>query len=389
MKEIDLDGKALDKDLLKKESKRMTKPCIFRNMKVGQGLESVSVIDILGLSNKKFESSFHSGAYWSEKPLISEVKGRAVLLDLEQMFENNQGGYYVTYFQRDEKAKYGWQTYRTCGNNDFDEFLAERTIFKDYMAGSYLHNHWVSNGGTESLLHADPVDTLFVQVKGWKHFTLIPESFNTLKLLDFRQPHRLKKKMTEINEFDVDKYEFKLGPGDAVFMPAWCFHEIKSEKDELNISLTSHYKRERYFYNVSLIHVVNRFRRLIYPKLVGRRRVQFQLENLNDFSEPFFPWFSSFVRNESYRIDTSYQHEYLLINRNNGKIFPVKNEMLCNIFPFFDGLNSIASIARKTNYDVDMIINACAQLIEDEFIQIIFEGNDKYNYFYQTIEARR
>ncbi|MEI7189353.1 cupin-like domain-containing protein [Dickeya dianthicola] len=389
MKEIDLDGKELDKDLLKNESKNMTKPCIFRNIKVGQGLESVSVIDILGLSNKKFDSSFHSGAYWSEKPLIAEVKGRSVLLDLDKMFEKNQGGYYVTYFQKDEMAQHGWRTYRTCGNNDFDELLAEKTKFKDYMTGSYLHNHWVSNGGTESLLHADPVDTLFVQVKGWKHFTLIPESFNVLSLLDFKQPHKLKKKTSEINEIGIDKYEFKLGPGDAVFMPAWCFHEIKSEKNELNVSLTSHYKRNRCFYNLSLINMVNRFRRLIYPKLVERHRIRFQLDNINEFSEPFFPWFSSFVRNESYRRDTSYQHEHLLINRKSGKIFPVKNEMLFNIFPFFDGMSTIGSIAIKTKYDVDILIRACAQLIEDEFIQIIFEGDDKYNYFYQTIEARR
>ncbi|MCO7261050.1 cupin-like domain-containing protein [Dickeya zeae] len=389
MKEIDLNGKELDRYLLRKETKNMTKPCVFRNMNIGQGLENISVVNILELNNKKFESSFHSGAYWSEKPLISEVKGRAVLLDLEKMFEKDQGGYYVTYFQRDEKERYGWQTYRTCGNNEFDDFLAERTIFKDYMIGSYLHNHWVSNGGTESLLHADPVDTFFVQVKGWKHFTIIPESLNVFKLLDFRQPHKLKRKLNEINEFDVDKYEFDLGPGDAIFMPAWCFHEIKSREKELNISLTSHYKRERCFYNISLIHIVNRFRRFIYPKLVGKRRIQFQLENLDESSEPFFPWFSSFVRNEIYRIDTSYQYEYLLINRNNGRIFPVKNKILFDIFPFFDGFNSISSIAKKTNFDVEAIISICAQLIEDEFIQIIFEGDDRYNYFYQTIEARR
>ncbi|HDU5045505.1 TPA: cupin-like domain-containing protein [Klebsiella aerogenes] len=44
------------------------------------------------------------------------------------------------------------------------------------MKESVFHNHWISNGNTLSSLHADPVDTFYLQVQGTKRFRLIEES---------------------------------------------------------------------------------------------------------------------------------------------------------------------------------------------------------------------
>ncbi|GKW25096.1 hypothetical protein PEC311524_26900 [Pectobacterium carotovorum subsp. carotovorum] len=388
MKKIDLKYNTLTKEDLKKHTKDMTQPCIFFNFPLNKKLSSCSVEHILSLKEKKFLSSIHNGSYWSDKPLYAEVQGRNKKLDLESMFLDNNGDYYVTYFRSTLDNPTGWKTIRTCGNNDFDNFLAEKTEFMDYMRGSDLHNHWVSNGKTLSLLHADPVDTLFLQIKGVKTFRLIPESYKISLLADFKQPHKLKHNIEELKKNGISILEIDIHPGTAVFMPAWCFHEIESKNEGLNISLTSHYPRKRKLYEISPFQIINKFRRFIYPKIVNKKRIKFQLSNLSPDSIPFFPWFSSYVSNNNFKYDTTFQHKHFLINRVKVKITPINNDFLNLILNEVDGYKSIYSISKDKKIEIDKLLNAFKQLVEDEFIQILFESNDKYNYFYQSIEPK-
>lgn len=389
MKKVDLNNQELDMDTLRRHTRNMSEPCIFNNVAIGQDLEHCSVEEILSLHERKFHSSLHNGSYWANNPLQAMVQGRKNWLDLEKMFRNNQGEYYVTYFQSSNVHPTGWVTARTCGNNEFDNYLGKKTAFKDYMKGAYLHNHWISNGGTISSLHADPVDTLFLQIQGIKKFRIIPESIRLSLMADFRQPHKLRYKTTDLDKMNVGLVEFTLKPGNAVFMPAWCFHEIESEKNALNISLTTHYERKRRFFSFSPFNLINRFRRVIYPKLVHKKRIKFQVSNLTEHAIPFFPWHSSFVKNNTFHSDTSYQYEYLIVNQKKRIIQPVQNSELQRLLEKIDGFKSISELANSANIKTSFVIEACNQLIEDGFIQILFNAQDKYNYFYQTVESRK
>ncbi|ANJ94053.1 hypothetical protein D3C81_76570 [compost metagenome] len=388
MNVVDMGGKEIDYVTLLKHSQEMRMPCVFNSVSMNQSVENCTIEEISTFENKGFVSTVHSGSYWSRNPLISDVINRKCILDLDRIFVKNEGGYYVTYFRRNALGKNGWLTTRTCGNNHFDEYLAERTEFKDYMKGSYLHNHWVSNGGTFSALHADPVSTLFMQIKGRKKITLVPESLKVFMLSDFKQPHKLKYSLTEVKEMGLRAYEFEVGPGDAIFIPAWCFHEIESIDIGLNISLTSHYQRRKNRLLPSPLHMLNRYRRVWYPKFVRKKRIIFQLENLDRASRPFYPWFSSFMQNKSYELDTNNQHQYMLINARTKTMLPLTNSTHIQAVAIFDGIKTIQEISESTSSDITQLLALCHELIEREFIQILFDAEDRFNYFYQNIEAR-
>jgi hypothetical protein len=388
MKKIDLKFGFFSKEMLKECTGNMTTPCIFYNFPVVHDLDSCTVDEILSLGKTDFLSSTHNGSYWSDKPLYTEIQGRKKRLNLKRMFIDNIGDYYVTYFQPTETHASGWKTIRTCGNNEFDNYLAQRTKFLPYMKGSSLHNHWISNGKTLSLLHADPIDTLFLQVQGVKTFRLIPESFKLSTMVDIKQPHKLKYNLNDLKLKGVKVYEMDIYPGTAVFMPAWCFLEIESKNSGLNISLTSHYPRLRKLYHLSPFQIINKIRRFWYPKFVKRKRIRFQLENVSPESVPFFPWFSSHVINRAFESDTTFQHENFLINRRKRKITPINNEYLVSILSQVDGYKTFNEISQVTKVGIDKVIVAAKKMIEDEFIQILFDADDKYNYFYQSIEPK-
>lgn len=389
MKKVDMRGELLTKDLLVKSTGKMTSPCIFTNFLINQKLESCTVEEMLTLQQKEFISNVHNGSYWADKPLYSEVQGRGKKLNLESMFIEKNGDYYVTYFQPSTSGSSKWKTVRTCGNNDFDDFLAERTDYQDYMNGSVLHNHWISNGKTLSSLHSDPIDTLFVQVQGTKTFRMVPESMLLSLYVDLKQPHKLKHTFSELKAMGVKVYEFEVLPGMAVYMPAWCFHEIESQNEGLNISLTSHYPRATKTLKFSPFQMVNKIRRFWYPKLVRRKRVKFQLDNLTKDAIPFFPWFSAFLKNESFNKDSTHQHKYFITNRLKGKLEPISNESMIKILEYVDGYLTISDLSTLTGLDLELLLDIFKQLIKDQFIQILFDADDRYNYFYQNIEPKR
>lgn len=388
MKTIDMQFKELTKELLMLHTNKMRNPCVFINMNVNQRLEYCSVDEILSLQQTKFLSSNHNGSYWADKPLYAEVQGRKKTLDLERMFLKESGDYYVTYFVQSTLHPAGWKTIRACGNNDFDDYLASRTTFKDYMKESVFHNHWISNGNTLSSLHADPVDTFFLQVQGTKRFRLIEESLLLSKYVDLRQPHKLKMNFDRLKTLGIKSEEFTVSPGMAVFMPSWCFHEIESQESGLNVSLTSHYPRSRSVLRFSPLQAINKARRFWYPKLVQKKRIQFQIENISVNAVPFFPWFSSFVSNNTFLNDTTYQPEYYILNRKTRRIIPVLNMELVSVLKQIDGFVTVQDISNLTGLGQDTVIDSLTRLIEDEFIQILFDSEDKYNYFYQSIEPK-
>lgn len=388
MKTIDMQFKELTKELLMLHTNKMRSPCVFVNMVINQRLENCSVEEILSLQQTQFLSSNHNGSYWADKPLYAEVQGRKKTLDLERMFLKDSGDYYVTYFVQRTLHPAGWETIRTCGNNVFDDYLASRTTFKDYMKGSVFHNHWISNGNTLSSLHADPVNTFFLQVQGTKRFRLIEESLLLCKYVDLRQPHKLKINFDKLKNLGVKNEEFTVTPGMAVFMPSWCFHEIESQGAGLNISLTSHYPRSRSAFLLSPLQAINKVRRFWYPKFVQKKRIQFQIENLSVNAVPFFPWFSSFVSNTTFLNDTTYQPQYYILNRKTKRIVPVLNMELVSVLKQINGFVKVQDISNITGLAQDTVIDTLATLIEDEFIQILFDSEDKYNYFYQSIEPK-
>ncbi|EHY8702334.1 cupin-like domain-containing protein [Vibrio cholerae] len=387
IKKIDLKHNELKKIDLKNYTDGMSKPCIFYNFPLKQDLESLTIDNILSLENQTFLSNVHNGSYWASKPLHAEILGRR-RLNLSSMFSGNSGDYYVTYFKPKNPNSKTWETTRTSGNNEFDDLLSNLTNVKDYMRGSSLINHWISNGNTLSSLHGDPLDTLFVQVQGAKDFTIIPESMKTFFLANFKQPHRLRYSLSDLQNHDLFIEEVRVEKGMAVFMPAWCFHEIASVGIGLNISLTTHYNRERKLFSFSPFQLANKFVRFWYPKLVRKKRIQFQLDNSSLDSVPFFPWFSSYLTNNLCEIDTVYQHKRFLINRKSCQIRPVENATLSRILNEINGHSSLKDISERTHIQYEELLTYIHQLIRDEYIQILFEAEDKYNYFYQNIEPK-
>jgi lysine-specific demethylase 8 len=113
----------------------------------------------------------------------------------------------------------------------------------DAATGEVQIHSWFGPSGTLSCLHNDPYNNLLAQVVGWKRVVLVDDEYR-----ERLYPHpgimsntsQLDPDKPDLNEFPqfsgVPLKEALIGPGDTLYIPQGCWHQIKSLSVSFSVS---------------------------------------------------------------------------------------------------------------------------------------------------------
>lgn len=97
---------------------------------------------------------------------------------------------------------------------------------------------WITGAGSTTQAHYDVANNVFVQLHGQKRFTLYPPTQH-LELSLFPDSHpRARKSQLEVLPPGQGQ-ELVLGPGDALFIPAFWFHHVESLSEAVSLNVFS------------------------------------------------------------------------------------------------------------------------------------------------------
>eukprot|EP01138_Halocafeteria_seosinensis_P003558 gb/GECG01003637.1/.p1 GENE.gb/GECG01003637.1/~~gb/GECG01003637.1/.p1 ORF type:complete len:503 (+),score=48.00 gb/GECG01003637.1/:1-1509(+) len=152
----------------------------------------------------------------------------------------------------------------TCNGTGTTGYLAQHPLFEqipelrqdilvpDYCAlmdeeakatGEVQINAWLGPTGTLSCLHNDPYHNLLAQVVGWKRVVLVDNRYR-----ERLYPHpgimsntsQVDPDNPDLDEFphfkEVPLYEALIGPGDTLYIPQGCWHQIRSMSLSFSVS---------------------------------------------------------------------------------------------------------------------------------------------------------
>ncbi|MEV6766574.1 cupin-like domain-containing protein [Streptomyces sp. NPDC051105] len=101
---------------------------------------------------------------------------------------------------------------------------------------------WIGSSGTRSMLHSDLKDNLFCQIWGTKTVTLLPWRDSRAA---YPFPDNLVNSQIDVAHPDVARhpllrdvtfYSATVGPGDIVFIPRGCWHDIRSHTPSVSVN---------------------------------------------------------------------------------------------------------------------------------------------------------
>ncbi|MFG1944089.1 cupin-like domain-containing protein [Nonomuraea sp. NPDC048826] len=101
---------------------------------------------------------------------------------------------------------------------------------------------WIGSAGTRSMLHSDLKDNFFCQIWGEKHVVLVPWE-HARDVYPF--PGNLVNSQVDLMEPDLDRfprlrravfYAGTVGPGDVLFMPRGCWHDIRARTPSVSVN---------------------------------------------------------------------------------------------------------------------------------------------------------
>ncbi|MFY4721408.1 cupin-like domain-containing protein [Streptomyces sp. LaBMicrA B280] len=101
---------------------------------------------------------------------------------------------------------------------------------------------WIGSSGTRSMLHSDLKDNLFCQIWGTKTVTLLPWRDSRAA---YPFPDNLVNSQIDVARPDVARhpllrdvtfYSTTVGPGDIVFIPRGCWHDIRSHTPSVSVN---------------------------------------------------------------------------------------------------------------------------------------------------------
>ncbi|WP_328610666.1 cupin-like domain-containing protein [Amycolatopsis sp. NBC_00345] len=101
---------------------------------------------------------------------------------------------------------------------------------------------WIGSAGTRSMLHSDLKDNFFCQIWGSKHVVLIPGEDSRAA---YPFPDNLVNSRVDLANLDLDKfprlretvlYAGKIEPGEVLFMPRGCWHDVRSRTPSISIN---------------------------------------------------------------------------------------------------------------------------------------------------------
>jgi lysine-specific demethylase 8 len=101
---------------------------------------------------------------------------------------------------------------------------------------------WIGSAGTRSMLHSDLKDNLFCQIWGEKHVVLVPWEHSSAV---YPFPDNLVNSQVDLAKLDLDRfprlrravlYAGTVRPGDILFMPRGCWHDIRSRTPSVSLN---------------------------------------------------------------------------------------------------------------------------------------------------------
>uniref|UniRef100_A0A060TCP5 ARAD1D40260p n=1 Tax=Blastobotrys adeninivorans TaxID=409370 RepID=A0A060TCP5_BLAAD len=142
-------------------------------------------------------------------------------------------------------------------SNDPKGYVAQYDLFQSFLGSDFavpdichfsdndpVINGWFGPEGTETPLHYDNCDNVFVQVVGYKYIRLYDPECNAYpdmalkntSLVDVSRPldHEY---LSKFPQFPWEQYkEVVLGPGDALFIPKTWWHYVRSQTISISLS---------------------------------------------------------------------------------------------------------------------------------------------------------
>ena len=105
-------------------------------------------------------------------------------------------------------------------------------------------NIWVGSENITTTAHFDPQDNLFVQLEGWKRFTISPPSdFSLFDPFPISHPHTRQTQVhfhsSEPLPDSVRVLSIDLGPGEALFLPAGWVHAVEALTPTISVSVVA------------------------------------------------------------------------------------------------------------------------------------------------------
>ncbi|WET76262.1 cupin-like domain-containing protein [Amycolatopsis sp. QT-25] len=101
---------------------------------------------------------------------------------------------------------------------------------------------WIGSAGTRSMFHSDLKDNLFCQIWGRKHVVLLPWEHS---MAAYPFPDNLVNSQVDLAEVDLGRFPrlreapllaATMNPGDVLFMPRGCWHDIRSRSPSISIN---------------------------------------------------------------------------------------------------------------------------------------------------------
>lgn len=118
---------------------------------------------------------------------------------------------------------------------DFTALLGPADVAGDTRA-------WIGSAGTRSMLHSDLKDNLFCQIWGSKHVVLLPWQHSTAA---YPFPDNLVNSQVDLAAVDLVRFPrlrdvtwlaATMNPGDVLYMPRGCWHDIRSRTPSVSLN---------------------------------------------------------------------------------------------------------------------------------------------------------
>lgn len=142
----------------------------------------------------------------------------------------------------------GWLYLQELSISAFLPWLAGAIALPDILAGDVKTDVrlWIGPASCATVLHHDRSDNLLMQLDGRKHITLFdPYQSRYLYAYPADSPHHHMSRISFANGVDLEQFPLfartaslctALGPGDALFIPAYWWHLIESESATVSIN---------------------------------------------------------------------------------------------------------------------------------------------------------
>ncbi len=117
---------------------------------------------------------------------------------------------------------------------EFAALMADLNPPEHLLEGELACSFWFGPAGTFTPLHHDNTNILFCQLRGRKRFRLVAPW--SIALSSEAEGFYARRTLEEHLEAGERAYEIELQPGQALFLPGWWWHEVRSLDQSVSLS---------------------------------------------------------------------------------------------------------------------------------------------------------